>query len=318
MASHIAKKLFEMIPILLLVSIILFAIINMLPGDAAMAVMGESFNKEDLAKTRSELGLDKPIYVRYADWLGKVVHGDLGRAIKSHQPVKEIIAQRLPVTVELTLLAMLISTLLAVPAGIFAALRRNSSWDVANGVVSMIGIAMPPFWMGILLILLFSVWLGWLPSSGYVSFFKNPAKNLQHLAMPAFTIGFAFAATIMRQTRSSMLEVLGEEYIITARAKGLRERVVIWKHALRNALIPVVTVISMQMGRLIGGAVVTETVFALPGVGREMVDSIIARDYPVVMALILITALCVVLTNTLVDIIYVVIDPRISHSKEAS
>jgi peptide/nickel transport system permease protein len=318
MASHIAKKLFEMIPILLLVSIILFAIINMLPGDAAMAVMGESVNKEDLARTRSELGLDKPIYVRYADWLGKVVHGDLGRAIKSRQPVKEIIAQRLPVTVELTLLAMLISTLIAVPAGIFAALRRNSSWDVANGVVSMIGIAMPPFWMGILLILLFSVWLGWLPSSGYVSFFKNPAKNLQHLAMPAFTIGFAFAATIMRQTRSSMLEVLGEEYIVTARAKGLRERVVIWKHALRNALIPVVTVISMQMGRLIGGAVVTETVFALPGVGREMVDSIIARDYPVVMALILITALCVVLTNTLVDIIYVVIDPRISHSKEAA
>ena len=317
MVSHIARKLIEVIPILLLVSIILFAIINMLPGDAAMAVMGESLNQEDLVRTRSELGLDKPIYVRYADWLGKVLHGDLGRAIKSHQPVTEIIMQRLPVTVELTLLAMLISTVLAVPAGIFAALRRNSAWDVVNGIVSMIGIAMPPFWMGILLILLFSVWTGLLPSSGYVSFFKDPVKNLQHMAMPAFTIGFAFAATIMRQTRSSMLEVLGEEYIVTARAKGLRESVVIWKHALRNALIPVVTVISMQMGRLIGGAVVTEIVFALPGVGREMVDSIIARDYPVVMALILITALCVVLTNTLVDIIYVVIDPRISHSKES-
>ncbi len=205
----------------------------------------------------------------------------------------------------------------AAKAGIFAALRRNSAWDVVNGIVSMIGIAMPPFWMGILLILFFSVWSGWLPSSGYVSFFKDPVKNLQHMAMPAFTIGFAFAATIMRQTRSSMLEVLGEEYIETARAKGLKESVVIWKHALRNALIPVVTVISMQMGRLIGGAVVTETVFALPGVGRQMVDSIIARDYPVVMALILITALCVVLTNALVDIIYVVIDPRISHSKES-
>jgi peptide/nickel transport system permease protein len=289
----------------------------MLPGDAALAVMGESINQDDLVRTRSELGLDKPIYERYADWLGKVLQGDLGRAIKSRQPVTEIIMQRLPVTVELTLLAILISTVLAVPAGIFAALRRNSAWDVVNGIVSMIGIAMPPFWMGILLILLFSVWTGWLPSSGYVRFFTDPVKNLQHMAMPAFTIGFAFAATIMRQTRSSMLEVLGEEYIVTARAKGLKESVVIWKHALRNALIPVVTVISMQMGRLIGGAVVTETVFALPGVGREMVDSIIARDYPVVMALILITALCVVLTNTLVDIIYVFIDPRISHSKES-
>jgi peptide/nickel transport system permease protein len=317
MASHITRKLLEVIPILLLVSMILFIIINLLPGDAAMAVMGESVNQEDLARTRAELGLDKPCYVRYADWLFKVLQGDLGRAVKSNQPVTEIVLQRLPVTVELTLLAMLISILLAVPAGIFAALQRNSVWDVLNAIVSMIGLAMPPFWMGILLILLFSVWWGWLPSSGYVGFFKDPLKNLQHLAMPAFAIGLAFAATIMRQIRSSMLEVLGEEYIVTARAKGLRESVVIWKHALRNALIPVVTVISMQMGRLIGGAVVTETVFALPGVGREMVDGIIARDYPVVMALILITALCVVLTNTLVDIIYVVIDPRISHSKES-
>jgi len=317
MLSHIVRKLIGVIPILLLVSIILFTIISLLPGDAAMAVMGESLNQQDLMKTRSELGLDKPIYVRYADWLWKVLHGNLGRALKSNQPVTEIIKQRLPVTVELTLLAVVISTLIALPAGIFSALRRNSTWDVVDGIISMIGIAMPPFWMGILLILFFSVWAGWLPSSGYISFFKDPVKNLQHMAMPAFTIGFAFAATIMRQTRSSMLEVLGEEYIETARAKGLKESVVIWKHALRNALIPVVTVISMQMGRLIGGAVVTETVFALPGVGRQMVDSIIARDYPVVMALILITALCVVLTNALVDIIYVVIDPRISHSKES-
>jgi peptide/nickel transport system permease protein len=317
MLSHIVRKLIGVIPILLLVSIILFTIISLLPGDAAMAVMGESLNQQDLMKTRSELGLDKPIYVRYADWLSKVLHGNLGRALKSNQPVTEIIKQRLPVTVELTLLAVVISTLIALPAGIFSALRRNSTWDVVDGIISMIGIAMPPFWMGILLILFFSVWAGWLPSSGYISFFKDPVKNLQHMAMPAFTIGFAFAATIMRQTRSSMLEVLGEEYIETARAKGLKESVVIWKHALRNALIPVVTVISMQMGRLIGGAVVTETVFALPGVGRQMVDSIIARDYPVVMALILITALCVVLTNALVDIVYVIIDPRISHAKES-
>ena len=317
MLGHIVRKLIAVIPVLILVSIILFTIISLLPGDAAMGVIGESVNQEDLSRIRTELGLDKPIYERYADWLGKVLHGDLGRAIKSQQPVTEIVALRLPVTIELTFLAMLISTIIAVPAGIFAALRRNSAWDVANGIVSMIGIAMPPFWMGILLILCFSVWLDWLPSSGYESFFKDPVRNLQHMAMPAFTIGFAFAATIMRQTRSSMLEVLGEEYVVTARAKGLSETIVIWKHALRNALIPVVTVLSMQVGRMIGGAVVTEIVFALPGIGREMVDSIIARDYPVVMALILITALCVVLTNTLVDILYVIIDPRISHSKSA-
>jgi peptide/nickel transport system permease protein len=315
MLGHIVRKIIAVIPILFLVSIILFTIISLLPGDAAMGVVGDSVNQEDLVRIRSELGLDKPIYERYADWLGKVMQGDLGYALKSRQPVTEIIKLRLPVTVELTFLAMLISTIIAVPAGIFSALRRNSGWDVANGIISMIGIAMPPFWMGILLILFFSVWLDWLPSSGYENFFTDPVSNLEHLAMPAFTIGFAFAATIMRQTRSSMLEVLGEEYVVTARAKGLRETVVIWKHALRNALIPVVTVISMQMGRMIGGAVVTEIVFALPGIGREMVDSIIARDYPVVMALILVTAICVVMTNTLVDILYVVIDPRISHSK---
>jgi len=316
MLGHIAKKLIAMLPTLLFVSIILFTIISLLPGDAAMGVLGEGASSEDLQKVRSELGLDKPLYERYADWLGRVVQGDFGRALKSRQPVSEIILQRLPVTAELTLLSMIIATLIAVPAGISAALRRNSAMDVVNGIVSMIGIAMPPFWMGMLLIMVFSVWLGWLPSAGYVSFFKDPWQNLMHMAMPAFTIGFAFAATIMRQTRSSMLEVLGEEYIVTARAKGLKESVIIWKHALRNALIPVVTVISMQMGRLIGGAVVTEIVFALPGIGREMVDSIVARDYPVVMALILITALCVVLTNTLVDILYVAIDPRISHSKQ--
>lgn len=317
MLGHIVRKLLAVIPVLILVSMILFTIISLLPGDAAMGVIGESVNQEDLSRIRTELGLDKPIYERYADWLGKVLHGDLGRAIKSQQPVTEIVALRLPVTIELTFLAMFISTVIAVPAGIFAALRRNSTWDVANGILSMIGIAMPPFWMGILLILCFSVWLDWLPSSGYESFFNDPVRNLQHMAMPAFTIGFAFAATLMRQTRSSMLEVLGEEYVVTARAKGLSETIVIWKHCLRNALIPVITVLSMQVGRMIGGAVVTEIVFALPGIGREMVDSIIARDYPVVMALILITALCVVITNTLVDILYVVIDPRISHSKSA-
>lgn len=315
MVNHILKKIIAMIPTLLLVSIILFVIISLLPSDAAMGVVGESVNQEDLQKIRIELGLDKPIYIRYANWLGGVLQGDLGRTIKSNQPVIEIVKERLPVTVELTLLAMVISTIIAIPAGIYAALHRNSKWDIVNGIVSMVGVAMPNFWLGILLILLFSLKLNLLPSLGYVKFSEDPVGNILHLIMPAFTIGFAFAATIIRQTRSSMLEVIGQEFIMTARAKGLKERIVIWKHALRNAFIPVVTVISMQMGRLIGGAVVTESIFGLPGIGRQMVDGILARDYPVVMALILITALCVVLTNTFVDVLYIIIDPRISHSK---
>lgn len=314
MLNQIFKKILAMVPVLLLVSIILFIVINLLPGDAAMAVAGDALNAEDLLLIREELGLNDPLYIRYWNWLSGVLQGDFGNSIKSHQPVIEIIAQRLPVTLELTALAMIISTVIAVPLGIYAAIKRNSLADIINGIVAMIGVAMPNFWLAILLVMLFSLKLGWLPSSGYVPFSVDPIANIKCLLMPAFTIGFAFAATIMRQTRSSMLEVFGQDFVLTARAKGLKESIVIWKHALRNALIPVITVISMQVGRLIGGAVVTETVFALPGIGREMVDGIFSRNYPVVMALILITAFCVVITNTLVDVIYVVIDPRISHS----
>lgn len=316
MLAQIVRKLLAMIPIMLLVSIVLFTIINLLPGDPALAVAGEAFRDEALvAKIREDLGLNKPLYQRYWDWLSGVLRGDLGRSLKSNQPVIEIVRERLPVTLGLTLLAMVISTIIAVPLGIYAALHRNSASDVINSVVSMVGVALPNFWLAILLILLFSITLGWLPSSGYTAFGDNPLQWLRHMLLPAFSIGFSFAATITRQTRSSMLEVFGQDYILTARSKGLRERVVIWRHALRNALIPVVTVISMQMGRLIGGAVVTETVFALPGIGRELVDAISQRNYNVVMALILITALCVVVVNTLMDILYIVIDPRISTAK---
>lgn len=317
MASNIIKRLLSVIPLLLLISIILFFLINILPGDASMSVMGDGADKEYMNRIRAEMGLDKPVVERYFIWVSNIVQGDLGKSLISNQPVIEKVIQRLPVTLELAILAMLISVIIAIPAGIVSAVKRNSIFDIFSSVFSMIGIAMPPFWLGMLLILLLSVTLDILPASGFVKFSEDPLGNLSTMFMPALSIGIAFAASIMRQTRSALLEVLGQDYVMTAYAKGLKDRVVIWKHALRNALIPVVTVVTMQIGRLIGGAVVTETVFALPGIGREIVDSILSRDYPVVMAMILIVATVVVLTNTLVDVLYIFIDPRISTQSKS-
>lgn len=313
MLTHIVRKLVSIIPILLVVSVILFFLMNILPGDAAAGIANIDAGEEYVAKLRAEMGLDRPAVVRYFDWIGGLLRGDFGKSLISGQPVLEKIAIRLPVTLEITLLAMIISILIALPAGIISAIRRNSPLDMCTSFVSMIGVAMPPFWLGMLLIILFSVTLGWLPASGYVSFAKDPWQNLLRMVMPAISIGAGFAATVMRQTRSALLEVLDQDYIVTAKAKGLRNIVIIWKHALRNSLIPVVTVIAMQIGRMIGGVVVCETVFALPGIGREIVDAILSRDYPVVMGLIMCVACIVVFINTFIDIIYSIIDPRISH-----
>lgn len=318
MTSMILKKLFSIIPLLLLVSIILFVLINLLPGDAAMSMVTEGASEDYLNKVRVEMGLDQPPLIRYFQWLGNVLRGDFGKSLISNQQVSVKLAQRLPVTLEITLAAMVVSILIAVPLGILSAIRRNSVFDMIGSFVSMLGIAMPPFWMGMLLVLVFSVNLGVLPASGFVPFAVDPLGNLRSILMPSVCIGVAFAATVMRQTRSALLEVLEQDYITTAYAKGLKGRFVIWKHALRNALIPVVTVITMQIGRLIGGAVVTETVFALPGVGREIVDAILARDYPVVMGMILVVAALVVVTNALVDVLYILIDPRISTQAKKS
>ena len=312
MAYMILKKALSIIPLLLLVSVILFVLINLLPGDAAMGLVTECASEDYVNRVRAEMGLDKPPVTRYFDWLIGIFRGDLGKSLISNQLVSVKIAQRLPVTLEITFVAMVISILIAVPLGILSAVRRGSVFDTIGSFVSMLGIAMPPFWLGMLLVLLFSVTLNMLPASGFVSFAQDPLQNLRCVIMPATSIGVAFAATVMRQARSALLEVMQQDYVTTAYAKGLKGRVVIWKHALRNALIPVVTVITMQIGRLIGGAVVTETVFALPGIGREIVDAILSRDYPVVMGMILVVAALVVVTNTLVDILYILIDPRIS------
>ena len=317
MAYMILKKVLSIIPLLLLVSVILFVLINLLPGDAAMGMVTEGASEDYVNRVRAEMGLDKPPVTRYFDWLIGIFRGDLGKSLISNQLVSVKIAQRLPVTLEITFIAMVISILIAVPLGILSAVRRGSIFDTIGSFVSMLGIAMPPFWLGMLLVLLFSVTLNALPASGFVSFAQDPLQNLRCVIMPAASIGVAFAATVMRQTRSALLVVMQQDYVTTAYAQGLKGRIVIWKHALRNALIPVVTVITMQIGRLIGGAVVTETVFALPGIGREIVDAILSRDYPVVMGMILVVAALVVVTNTLVDVLYILIDPRISTASKS-
>ena len=317
MITHIIRKILAAIPILIVVSLILFFLMNILPGDAASGIANIDAGEEYINKLREEMGLNRPFLVRYADWVKSMLTGDFGKSLINGQPVREKIALRLPVTLEITFLAMVVSLLIALPAGIISAIRRNSPLDMAGSILSMIGVAMPPFWLGMLLILVFSVNLRWLPASGFVSFFESPLENLSRMIMPAFAIGAAFAATVMRQTRSALLEVLDQDYIVTAKAKGLKGSVIIWKHALRNSLIPVITVIAMQVGRMIGGVVVCETVFDMPGIGREIVDSILSRDYPVAMGLIMSVAIIVVFINTFIDVVYVIIDPRISHNSTA-
>lgn len=315
MSAHIIKKLLSMIPILILVSMIVFFLMEILPGDASTNYISGDVSEQVVAQMREEMGLNRPAYVRYFDWVKGIVRGEFGKSLLTGTTVAEKLAVRLPVTIELTLLAMIISILIAVPLGILSAVRRNSALDIAGSIVSMVGVSLPNFWLGMLLTLLFSVILRWLPASGFTPLFRDPIANLRGMILPAISVGVSFAATVMRQTRSALLEVLDQDYIVTARAKGLWQRGIIWRHALRNALIPVVTVVTMQIGRLIGGAAVSETVFALPGVGKELVNAISGRDTPVVMGIIVSVAAIVIIINTVVDIFYVLIDPRISRGR---
>ena len=292
--------------------IVLFILINKLPGDATMSLIGETASEEYVAQLRETMGLDKPLFQRYLSWLWDVLHGNLGNSLTTSETVAQKIVMRFPITMEITLISMLISVLIALPLGVLSAIKRNTAGDVVGSILSMLGVAMPSFWLGLLLVMFFAVRLGWLPASGFTAFSADPAANLRGILLPCISIGFGFAATIMRQTRSSLLEVLGQDYILTARAKGLREKAVIWKHGMRNALIPVLTVTAMQIGRLIGGAVVTETVFAIPGMGSAIVSAVLNRDYPVAMGMIMVVATVVILINTFVDVLYLLVDPRIS------
>lgn len=314
MVAYLVRRITLMIPILFLVSVIAFSLIHMVPGDPALVILGPEAPRETVEQLRRQLGLDRPLVIQYLDWLGNTVRGELGRSLVDRQPVARLILQRLPATFELAGLTFLVSTAIAVPIGIFTAVRRGSLADWIGSAAALFGQSIPHFWLGIMLIVLFSLKLKWLPSSGYVHLWQNPKANLMAMILPAVATGAREAAVITRYLRASLLEVLKQDYIRTARAKGLAERVVIFRHAVRNALIPVITASGLQIAGLLGGLVITETIFTIPGFGRLIVDAIFQRDIPVIQGAVLFAALMVMTVNLLVDIVYSLVDPRIKLS----
>jgi len=309
---YFIRRVLALIPVFFLMTVIVFLLIRLVPGDPVDVMYGaEGLDPARRAALERSLGLDQPLVVQYVKWLGRALSGDLGRSYRAQMPVLQLILQRLPATLYLSLAALVFSVALAIPLGILSAIRRNSWADLGAIGFAILGISLPQFWSGIMLVLIFAVWLRWLPSIGFVPPQEDFFKFLRHLTLPAITLGWSLAGTTTRLTRSSVLEELGRDYVRTARGKGLPESHVLWRHALRNALIPTVTMVGLQLAFLIGGAVVVETVFAWPGIGLLVVDSIFARDYPVVQGVILTVAVLVVLVNLLVDFIYTILDPRI-------
>jgi peptide/nickel transport system permease protein len=313
MSKYILRRLVQMVPVMLLVSLVVFSLLHLTPGDPATTMLGQEATPEAVAALRQRLGLDQPLPVQYVRWLGSVLRGDLGRSIRTNQPVTEAILERLPVTVQLSAMSILIALMIAIPVGIISALRRNTALDSSATTLALLGVALPNFFLAILLIYLFSIQLRWLPPIGYVPLWEDPGENLRRMIMPALTLGTALAAIIMRLTRSSLLEVLEQDYVRTARAKGLTESRMVRVHALKNSLIPVVTIVGLQIGGLLGGTVITETIFALPGIGRLIVDSIFRRDFPLVQGAVLFVAVAFLVTNLLVDLLYAFLDPRIRY-----
>lgn len=314
MYAYIFRRIVETVPVMLVVTIASFSLILLIPGDPALMMLGEEANPEALEAMRDELGLNDSIPVQYGKWLGKVLSGDLGRSLKTHERVSTMIGERIPVTAELGLLAMCLAVLVGVPSGIIAAVRRDSILDTSSTFLAILGVAVPNFLLGILLIFLFTLQLRWLPSSGYLPLHKDFTQNLTLMIMPVLTLGAAMAATQARQTRSSMLEVLSQDYIRTAWSKGLRERIVVFRHALKNALIPVITIMGLQVGHILGGSVIVESIFAIPGIGRLLVDAIFQRDFPIVQGILLVMSISVVSANLIVDIVYGWLDPRIRYN----
>jgi peptide/nickel transport system permease protein len=316
MTTYIVRRFVGVVPTLFLVSIVTFALVHLMPGDPALSYLGETAPRDQAAyqQMRKELGLDQPVVIQYVRWIEQVGHGDLGTSVRSQDLVAHEIEQRLPVTLELTFLGMLVAALIAFPAGVISAMRPGSLLDgiATLGVVG--GLAIPDFWLGIVMIYIFAVALHLLPPSGFTPIATSLGTNLQMMVLPALAVGLAQAAILMRQMRSALLEVLHREYVTTARAKGLRERVVVRRHALRNALIPVVTIFGLQTGRVFGTAVVIETIFGLPGLARLAVDSVAFRDYSALQGTILLFALIVLLVNLFTDILYGFLDPRIRYS----
>lgn len=313
MTAYVVRRLLLMVPVAFLVTIGVFMLIHLTPGDPALILLGEDRTPQAIAEIHQELGLDKPLYLQYVIWLGRLAHGDLGRSITTHEPVLNAITDRLPATLELGIVSLLWSLLVAIPLGTIAAVRRGSLVDQLATGITVGGVSIPNFFIGIVLIFVLSVSLRLFPFGGYVPFTEDPLESLHHVLLPAIALGTAGTAINMRFTRSSMIEVLNNDYIRTARAKGATWRRVVFVHALKNALIPVVTIIGLQIGGIIEGAVVTETVFTWPGVGRLAVESIFDRDYTVVQGIVLFAAFSYMFANLLVDLAYAWLDPRISY-----
>jgi len=314
--AFLIRRLLLTLPILFIVSVVCWSLINLIPGDPATVILGPEASEQAKDQMRERLGLNDPLVVQYVDWLGNVLRGDLGESLRDGTPVSQLILQRLPVTLELALGTFLVSLTIAVVAGILSASNRGTWIDYLSTGFALGGISIPHFWLGMMFIIIFAVNLGWLPASGYEPFFQNPAANIAAMILPVLATGLRESAELTRMLRSSLLEELGSDYVRTAFSKGLSRRVVVIKHAVRNALIPFVTASGLQIAGLLGGLVVTEQVFQLPGVGRLIVESIEERDFTVVQGAVLSVTAIVVLINLLVDMLYALIDPRIALSKE--
>jgi peptide/nickel transport system permease protein len=315
MHKYIIRRLLLAIPVLLLSSLIVFGLMRVMPGDALTALMAESGNvsERELQKLRKDLGLDLPYYEQYLIWLWQMVSLNPGYSIFTSEPIPVALKKSIPVTIELALLAMILGLVIAIPVGVLSATRQDKPADYVGRLVAISGLSLPDFWLGTLVITFAAIWFGWIPPLGYASLWESPWTNLQQFLLPAAVLGFRLSAATMRMTRSTLLEVLREDYIRTAWAKGLRERVIIYKHGLKNALIPVVTIVGGQLGTLLAGTVIVETIFALPGMGRLTVEAILYRDYPIVQTNVMLVAGTLVTLNLLVDLTYAWLDPRIHY-----
>lgn len=311
MLALIGRRVLIALPTLFLVSLFVFALQRALPGDPFLVIAGEERDPEVIARLREIYRMDDPVVVQFFAWLGQVVQGDFGRSLRTGEPVLGLILQKLPVTLQLAVASIIVAIAIGIPAGVLAARRKDTVVDYSASALALSGLSIPNFWLGIMLILVVSVELRWLPASGYEPFFSNPIGAIERLIMPAFVLGSGLAAFLMRHTRSAMLEVLRSDYVRTARAKGLDEDAVVNRHALRNALVPIITLTTILFGELLGGAVLTEQVFTIPGFGKLIVDAVFNRDYGVVQGVVLCTAIGFILMNLLADVLYILVNPRL-------
>ncbi|KAA3518376.1 ABC transporter permease [Agrobacterium vitis] len=314
MPTFLARRLLLAIPTLLIISVFVFSLQKLLPGDPVLIMAGEDRDPAVMESLREKYHLNDPMPVQYAMWLGAALKGDLGMSLRTNQPVLELIGEKLPVTCQLAIMSMIFALTLGIPLGILAAVKKNTLIDYLASVVALSGLSIPNFWLGIMLILLVSVRLGWLPASGYQPFFSDPWMSMKTMLMPSFVLGNALAASIMRHTRSAMLGVLSSDYVRTARAKGMPERSVILSHSFRNAVLPIVTLTALLFGELLAGAVLTEQIFTIPGFGKLIVDAVFNRDYAVVQGVVLCTAIGFILMNLMADCLYLLLNPRMRTS----